>query len=1431
MLFGLKKMLNLYDKIRLQTKLLEFTPEIKENNIYLLKSYEDTIKLLNNVNTSDYIMALYLNKTKINQILYEEDKIIPIKNESMNKDCLKSMFYLVLAIKNQNFIINYSYESALIKKLYLIIKNEKNELKKYILYFLFDIILDNYQELNNTEESFSSDELEKISEEIKSHIEEQKQFLNNITKINIISNEQDKEKELNEIEEIYINIVISLIKNKKLDDYEYSKDIMEQLDLENIELTNKMYEEIKKLFDENIKEDYINYYQFKNIDNLFNERFVNFYFILFKYVFKNSIYLYNIDFLFETRKAIIDNIQKDYSKIKEIISLNEEKESLNSKIKFILKRFLDSEYYISKDEFDMLKEVLNYFNNFYFQSKNKEIREIEQILRNKDKKGYSQYMAHYMNARNQNKRFNILKYISDSKNIKFTEKNFLNNVVKFWKSHEEFIHDKKSNISKLKFKKEIFNYFTEEKNKFDILSIFKQDEIDFYIKNYQMMLDLTIIKTYYQNYFFESKKDEIEILPQIKDNLEVEKYLKDLELAKKRNGLYEFFSKVFKIDNDTKTEKEVQLKLKEWESIEKMLDEERFEIKDDDIKIGLFIYFNKEKNIESHDKILKEKSYQFLINQRKEVEVVILNYYTSFFPQTKKKEIESIANGKIGDEDLMEYTTAKNMILRKPIIFSLFDIKADTNENEIKVGKEKWEQIEKDLNNKKFNNIDARTRTKLNKLFKENTFIKEIFSNEIIDAFLKFNDGNALNSTKRGSSSFNSRTKKKKTKILQTEHHKEKDEKNNNQNSMSFTADKETAANSSSNQKGDENNNSDNIIMTRELFYKENIFKSKLEILMTLENKKLIIHKIIINGTMKIELEEFNKIKEHFAKEKESEQNKIFEFLDYFKQRLIDDFKKNFKLILGLIIEKKGKNYSCSFKFIPPSYPSDKILNFKEYINEDNPLTEGFNFFMTKINECNYESKVKHIIRYNQKKKIPDLDATVGNITIVNPNLWYNPKVHNYQILRFVKIIGDHYEKDRICTAEFIKELKNINCYISGGSDKRFFMYSQSFQIQKKINEIKDWIYSVCESRKDSFIFCSNKQLYSFSFNNNELKFNKYELPNMTCISALEMNTKIFEKIEKEKEKEKGKKQNSKKNKKQKNKQIEDSVEYEEKIISNLIIAGRNGVICFEDMFKDENNRQPKYRNLISDKTYRGIIQLNDELLAFTSNAVLPGGENKLIIFDLSKNKIKEEIEGYSYIASSNGMSVIDKDDKKLLLCGCKKYTSKQKNGILFVILNTDEKGLSKPTFIETKEFEVYCFCPIKIVDSKIQREVNDKNDYSQGTDFFFAGGFDRKTREGKIKLFKLENNGTNNVEGIKFLQDIEIDKTEEILTTEEENQNKPKDIFNGFKGAISSMIQSTITQNILVSCYDGKIYLLSKPNLAYYGVTDGKESKDEKIN
>ena len=1433
-----------YDAVGLQVKLNEFTPEIKDNNIFLLDSFEEIIKLLNNVDIGDYTMVLYLNKAKINKLLYEEDKIIPIFKECMNKDYLKSMFYLALAIKSSQFVINYSYESSLIKKLYLRIKEEKGTLKKYISFILLQEMLDNYQELNNTEESFSNDEFGKISEETKGFVEELINQIYNGFNMNLISEiSVEEEEEISVIERIYIKIITNIIKDKKLEQYEYTEEIMDQLDLGNIELTNKIYLAIKKLFDENNKEDYIDSYKIKKFDNLVNEKIVNFYFILFKYIFKNNIYIYNINFLLENKKSILDIVEKNYSKIGEIMSLNEKKESsLNSKIKFILKRFFDSEYYTSKDDFDILKEVLKYYKNFYFQTKSKEIKEIEQILKEKDKRGSNKYTNEYMKARNQNKRFNILKYINDVKKIKFTEKNFLKNIVNYWEAHEVFIREKKSNIIKLKFRKEIFNYFTNENNKTDILRIFEQEQIDFYIKNYNLMLNLLVIKTYYQNYYFESKKEEIELLPQIKDGLDFDKYLRDLDLAKKLNELYGFISKVFKIDNNTKTEKEVHSKLKEWENITKMLDEEKFEIKDDNIKIGLFIYFNNEKNIQSHDKILNDKSYEFLMKQRKEVEDVILNYYQTYYPQTKKNEIESIKNGIIKDEDLMEYITAKKMKLREHLIFSLLDGESTIDENEIKNAKEKWEQIENDINNKNLININNKDKEKIIKFFQnkengENEFINQIFNKKIINDFLNFKE-EQLDLSKKDSSSDLSKPGKGKKKHQKINNSEEQEEKVNDRFSESFSQDISTQPNSGIISKKEEERKADESDgITRGSFYINNIFKKTLEILLTLEKKQIKIHEIIINKKIRMEIEDFNRCEEYFTKNENSKENKIFKFIDTFKRKLIDNFKNNFKLILGLVIEKKEKekNYSCSFKFIPPNYPSGKIQIFKESkINIDDSLRHGYLYLLKEINDEKYERKEKNDLiiernpvedrTNNPQDSHPQLDKTLSRFepTVNIPEYkekFYNVRANPYQILRFVKIIGEHSEKDKMYTAEFIKEIKNINAYISGGTDKKFYIYSHEFQPERKIDEIKDWIYSVCESGNDSFIFCSFKQLYSFTLRDRNLKFNKYELPNMTCISALEMNiTTLIEK--KEKEKEKIKKNSSKKNKNKNSKQKEENSKYEEKIVSNLIIAGKNGVICFEDMFKKENNAETKYHHLITDKTYRDLIQINEDHLAFTSNAVLAGGENKLIIYNLPKNQIKEEIEGYSHIASSNGMTVINLDNKKYLLCACKKYLSKQKNGILLIIFNTDEKGASKTIFTETKEFEVYCLCPIKKVIFKIS-SINDKGDNYKDTEYFFVGGFDKKTREGKIKLYKLEEDEKNNVKGILYLQDIEIDKKEEEpkQKSTEENSNIINQDFIGFKGAISSMIQSTTTKNILVSCYDGKIYLLSKPNLRGYGI------------
>ena len=360
----MKKFIN---SIGLQEKLIEFTPEIKYNNIFLIKTFDELMQLLKHIDTKNYTLLLYLNKNEINDILYTEDKIVPIINECIDNNSLKSIFYLAAAINNNKFIINYSYDSSFIKKVYSWIENEKNALKKYILSILFDSILDNYQDLSKTEDSTSSEELTKFSEEIKNNIKTPKEIFDEF-KINISQKISENQEDISKIENIYNKIIIFLIQNKKFDDYGYAKNILEQLDLENIELTYKMYEAIKKLFDENYKKDYIDNYKIKNIDDLFNEKIANFYTILFKYILKNSIYIYNINFLLDVKKSILEILDKDYITITNALKIKtseKEKDNLNFKIKIILKTFLDSEYYTSKNIFALLEEILKYFKNFY----------------------------------------------------------------------------------------------------------------------------------------------------------------------------------------------------------------------------------------------------------------------------------------------------------------------------------------------------------------------------------------------------------------------------------------------------------------------------------------------------------------------------------------------------------------------------------------------------------------------------------------------------------------------------------------------------------------------------------------------------------------------------------------------------------------------------------------------------------------------------------------------------------------------------------------------------------------------------------------------------------------------------------------------------------------------------------------------------------
>ena len=167
-----------------------------------------------------------------------------------------------------------------------------------------------------------------------------------------------------------------------------------------------------------------------------------------------------------------------------------------------------------------------------------------------------------------------------------------------------------------------------------------------------------------------------------------------------------------------------------------------------------------------------------------------------------------------------------------------------------------------------------------------------------------------------------------------------------------------------------------------------------------------------------------------------------------------------------------------------------------------------------------------------------------------------------------------------------------------------------------------------------------------------------------------------------------------------------------------------------------------------------------------------------------------------------NALSLFPKKENesknRILLCACKKYCQKQNNGILIVNANLD-KYIKNP-FYDTGEFEVFAFCPIEINEYGIFEYS--RNIQTIVTDYFLVAGFDNEKREGKIKLYKVNFNENIENTNIEFIQDIEFQKDKD---------------FQGFQWPISCIIQSSSYSNILITSYDGKVYLFSPPNLDFY--------------
>ena len=418
------------------------------------------------------------------------------------------------------------------------------------------------------------------------------------------------------------------------------------------------------------------------------------------------------------------------------------------------------------------------------------------------------------------------------------------------------------------------------------------------------------------------------------------------------------------------------------------------------------------------------------------------------------------------------------------------------------------------------------------------------------------------------------------------------------------------------------------------------------------------------------------------------------------------------------------------------------------------------------------------------------------------------------KILKFVKLIGVHNN-----TADQIIELKNGD-FVSFGTDNRIFFYDQLFNLKLITEELSDWVYHILEitsqdkiGKEIQIIACTNKNSYLIQINieKNTSRIQQYETSGVLCLEI-------------------------KKN--------------------NYIVCGCEGADHFSDLFSKIIQSR---KNKLFSESYRGGIVLNSNLVVFSSNRAWPSGEDKLKFYNPNAKKIAFEVSypGMSLILSPNGLSLIESENdelNKIFLTANKKYYEGQKNGILMIISKFEGNNTITKKFEDTGNFEVYCFCPIFKIDkdkNKNESILSEEIHKIEGikTNYFFVGGFDQDSRQGLIKLYKANFSEDPKNTTIEFIQDIKIEEEIENIYSDELKANKMEEnkgssyeksnseriaqdkqningvisimkknnYFISFDGPITSIIQSSTTGNILVTCLDGKIYLLTPPNIDYY--------------
>ena len=321
--------------------------------------YKDPIfKLLSNqseiddlLNLPNFTKCLYLNAQKVHDVLYDSEEVINVDNKHKERD-LSFYFYLFLLIIHNPDYVDYKYSFDFIKEINNKKKNNNNNyLSNIIISKIILALITNFEGFDECDDNKHQEEMRAL---VKENTETINKNINLIEDMNL--NLTQKFIIDNKVDQIYIEIIIQLIKNDKLSDYEFSFNIISELNFEQIDLNEKMLIQLSNVLNSNDKN--VEKYMIINYNDLLNNKIVNFHYILLKYILKSSVFIYQIPFLLKINKNIKKIINDNYYKL--ILQKPQNQEIDEERLEYVLEKYSDLFYYFKKyKKLDIIEDKIN----------------------------------------------------------------------------------------------------------------------------------------------------------------------------------------------------------------------------------------------------------------------------------------------------------------------------------------------------------------------------------------------------------------------------------------------------------------------------------------------------------------------------------------------------------------------------------------------------------------------------------------------------------------------------------------------------------------------------------------------------------------------------------------------------------------------------------------------------------------------------------------------------------------------------------------------------------------------------------------------------------------------------------------------------------------------------------------------------------------